>query len=435
MPTYPMRQPVTTNPYVTDPLNKIQAVVGNVSPKWETRHMLQHGRYLSGMDGLTGCPQVTQKTRDGQFQVGTQPDFMVEGDEPDWSDALMGENEHEDDSVGSGIFDPTGGATVHTDMGVFADHPAVPGYIARNPPFYVNPEVTDITADAQVLEVPGGGLNYVEKGGVNVAPPISPWARFEPYVTYPCQSQFHPRQPDRWGAPGSREARPPLPMTPRHLWSPGSPQPTEPYTPSPPATGIPTIFGHQPWNQPWHKPSGGSGGGGAPGGPPPVSTVPGPGGPSTQGSFPGKPPPGTTQGTRPPPPPHNALPGLLPQATQGFGDCNQGGGMPYKVREVPMRPRQARVRSRPATSLVPFQRTVEPIDMATMVTPCGGNAMGLYGYGQDPGTAPAPAPTPDPSAAPTTPGASAGVGTYVMAGVVVGVAAYLFYGAVSGKAK
>lgn len=74
--------------------------------------------------------------------------------------------EKEDDTFGSGIFDPKGrGGTSNPNMGVFASHNSLPGYIARDVPFTVQDDVTDITDNAAVVSVPGGGMFYVEKNG------------------------------------------------------------------------------------------------------------------------------------------------------------------------------------------------------------------------------------------------------------------------------
>jgi len=64
-----------------------------------------------------------------------------------------------DDVNGSGIFDAPGTQTVHVDMGVFADHPSVPGYIARHPPFQAQDEVT--RGGRLTMEVPGSGVALV----------------------------------------------------------------------------------------------------------------------------------------------------------------------------------------------------------------------------------------------------------------------------------
>lgn len=148
------RQVYTGQPMTTDILNLSRPTRGQLSPAYQEQWQMQHGRELAGFGahgGPHGGPGIIGDNRyDGQ----------------DLSDL-----EQEDDSVGSGIFDPAGASTVHQTMGVFQDHPAVPGYIARNLPFTVNKDVADITDGADVVEVPGGGLFYVERGGHLVGPP------------------------------------------------------------------------------------------------------------------------------------------------------------------------------------------------------------------------------------------------------------------------
>lgn len=112
-----------------------------------------HGRYLSGLGGesVTG-------------QVGYDPAYQ--GQETD-------ELELQDDTFGSGIFDAGGrSGTANANMGVFASHYALPGYVARSVPFTVSRDVTDITDDAEVVIVPGGGLSYVESRGKLTRPAI-----------------------------------------------------------------------------------------------------------------------------------------------------------------------------------------------------------------------------------------------------------------------
>jgi hypothetical protein len=79
---------------------------------------------------------------------------------------FLRELEGEDDVYGSGIFDQSGrGPTVHATLGVFEDHPSLPGYVGREVQFAVSKEVADITSGADVVVVPGGGMSYQERGG------------------------------------------------------------------------------------------------------------------------------------------------------------------------------------------------------------------------------------------------------------------------------
>jgi len=95
------------------------------------------------------------------------------GYDPQYQGQEVYELEGEDDTYGSGIFDPSGRkGTSNPNMGVFASHDSLPGYIARDVPFTVSRDVTDITDDADVVSIPGGGMYYVERGGKNVGAAI-----------------------------------------------------------------------------------------------------------------------------------------------------------------------------------------------------------------------------------------------------------------------
>jgi hypothetical protein len=187
-PGRPSRQMYTGLPMTEDVVNVTQAVRGQLSPYPEETMNLWHGRELAGLGGI---------------DVGGAPGT----DEVNWGDVVPGALEAEDDVSGSGIFDSAGTATVHTNMGVFQDHPSIPGYIARNPPYTVNREVSAIDSGAEVVEVAGGGLNYVERDGRlfgpsgGPAPPPVPRAipgstgPDEPYIV------LGPPNPSRWTPP------------------------------------------------------------------------------------------------------------------------------------------------------------------------------------------------------------------------------------------
>lgn len=120
--------------------------IGQVNPKYEEQWRMQHGRHLAGIPGI-----------DDSGSVDKQADFV--------SDL-----EREDDVYGSGIFDPIGRAsTIHREMGVFEDHPSLPGYIGRERQFSVSRDVVDIANGAEVVVVPGGGMTYREVGGRTVS--------------------------------------------------------------------------------------------------------------------------------------------------------------------------------------------------------------------------------------------------------------------------
>lgn len=124
--------------------------------------------------------------------------------------------ERTDDVLGSGIFDPPGAsATANIDTGVFASHNSLPGYLAREIPFVVMQDVTDLTSDASNVEIPGGGLNYVESRGELLGPacmgpttrppPIYPATPGGQYQTYAYLSKRE-QPPDPAWVP--REAHP-----------------------------------------------------------------------------------------------------------------------------------------------------------------------------------------------------------------------------------
>lgn len=149
--------PPTFQPYVPvdyaagqlptrDPITKNLYRIGQTGPGTVRRWNMQHGRYLAGFGSNE-----------------TQPAYAAKQDE--YAQKL----ENEDDVKGSGIFDSYGRkATVHMDLGVFADHPSLPGYVDREVQFSVSKDVVDITSGADVVVVPAGGMTYQERGGVPV---------------------------------------------------------------------------------------------------------------------------------------------------------------------------------------------------------------------------------------------------------------------------
>lgn len=141
------------------------------SPETVRRMRNRYGRYLSGF----GSEDMTGST----------------GYDPRYQGQHVYDLEKEDDTFGSGIFDPKGrGGTDNPNMGIFAGHYSLPGYVARDVPFTVMKDVTDITDDADVVSVPGGGMYYVEDrgqlaraapGGPTWRPAIQPsgWTRYD----------------------------------------------------------------------------------------------------------------------------------------------------------------------------------------------------------------------------------------------------------------
>jgi len=121
--------------------------IGQLNPFYQGRHAMWHGRPLAGMGSFA---PPTESTGRGEVTHGT----------------FLKELEGEDDVYGSGIFDQSGrGPTVHATLGVFEDHPSLPGYVGREVQFAVSKEVSDITSGADVVVVPGGGMSYQERGG------------------------------------------------------------------------------------------------------------------------------------------------------------------------------------------------------------------------------------------------------------------------------
>jgi hypothetical protein len=124
--------------------------IGQAAPLVRERMRAAHGRYLSGVEGFSG------DSVDGG--TGTDPVYESEA---------LDELENQDDVFGSGIFDKPGrGPTANQSMGVFASHYGLPGFVAREVPFTVSKDITDITDNADVVMVPGGGMTFAEVRGV-----------------------------------------------------------------------------------------------------------------------------------------------------------------------------------------------------------------------------------------------------------------------------
>lgn len=127
--------------------------LGQTGPRATDAWRAAHGRHLAGlgasMNGFAG---------ENETQAPWDPDYRSDS---------MREMEKEDDVYGSGIFDTYGREpTVNPDLGLFADHPSLPGYIDREVAFAVSKDIFDITSGAQVVTVPAGGMTYQERGGL-----------------------------------------------------------------------------------------------------------------------------------------------------------------------------------------------------------------------------------------------------------------------------
>ena len=135
--------------YDPDPISSQMAITGQLNPVIERRFAAQDGQYLSGVDGMNGNdPNVHEN--------------LIERTEH----KEVYDLEQQDDTLGSGIFDPYNRpGTANTNTGVFTTHNSLPGYLAREIPFVVSNDVTDLTDDASIVSVPGGGMAYVEADG------------------------------------------------------------------------------------------------------------------------------------------------------------------------------------------------------------------------------------------------------------------------------
>jgi len=137
----------------------------------QTRANLQrmrkmYGRTLAGMGSTSGMGSV--------------------GVDPGYQNKAIYELEKEDDSFGSGIFDPPGRTgTSNPDAGVFSSSYDLPGYIARGVPFTVSKDVKDINSGADVVYVPGGGMAYVERNGRLAGPLHNPMSHIVPQSPAP----------------------------------------------------------------------------------------------------------------------------------------------------------------------------------------------------------------------------------------------------------
>jgi hypothetical protein len=182
----PSHQPYTGQIKDKDRISSRLPLIGQMNPVIETRWRLSQGRAVAGLGSV---PESYQEER---------------------RDDYIGQIEQEDDVLGSGIFDMSGRmATIHPQLGVFADHPSLPGYLAREVQFAVSKDIEDITAGAQVVAVPGGGMAYVERGGRNVGP-LQTDDHLNPYVVLD-RGQRAPAGPVRVAEPPAQSVPKALP--------------------------------------------------------------------------------------------------------------------------------------------------------------------------------------------------------------------------------
>jgi hypothetical protein len=172
----PPRQLHTGPVYDWSP-EKRRGLIGQLNPRHERRFAAAHGRYLSGVDDVPN-----QETEGAEWDLDPTDDLQ----------AL----ESEDDTLGSGIFDShRHPGTANVDAGVFASHYSLPGYQARQTPFTVSRDVASLPSGADYVEVPGGGMAYIEEYGHQIWPqgaghgvrppqlePPPPGGRYETYA-------------------------------------------------------------------------------------------------------------------------------------------------------------------------------------------------------------------------------------------------------------
>jgi len=172
-----------------DPISRNLATTGQLNPVYRRRLENEHGRYLSGF---------------GETMTQPRPKELV-AERAEHAEVY--DLEDQDDVLGSGIFDPPRRPpTANANTGVLASRYSLPGYHAREIPFTVNSEITDITDDASVVGIPSGGMAYVEAHGTlqrvpalspNPQPihlqPAPPTTQYEPYVN------LDETRSDEWG--------------------------------------------------------------------------------------------------------------------------------------------------------------------------------------------------------------------------------------------
>lgn len=157
----PSNQPYTGQTENPDPISRELALTGQLNPPVARELAVTQGRFLSGL----GEAKMVAKDEESSFYE--QPD--------------VNQMEEQDDVLGSGIFDDSRRpATVNKQMGVFEAHYSIPGPHAREVPFMINHEITDISNGAAVVGIPSGGLNYVEHG--DAIGYLDPTNRYEPYA-------------------------------------------------------------------------------------------------------------------------------------------------------------------------------------------------------------------------------------------------------------
>ncbi len=222
------------------PISRELPLTGQLNPADRDRAAAEHGQYLSGLGGAPVNPTTDPVVAENLVEQAEHAEIY--------------DLEQQDDVLGSGIFDPHDrGGTANRNAGVFASKNSLPGYLAREVPFQISTEVTDLSDGAAVVTVPAGGMAYVEQGGQlrdmhsvgpvpqpPVLPPVPQTTRNEPYAhTGPAAPQgwdvdtlLQAADAAPYGVPPRRHAGRPAPAPvpqPRALgqspgrWPPGHP--------------------------------------------------------------------------------------------------------------------------------------------------------------------------------------------------------------------
>ena len=135
------------------PLPGLLYRIGQDNPATREYQRMQNGRYLQGF---------------GE----DSPSLAPGGGDPGYDSSEMSEMEEADDTFGSGIFDDPSRATSNVHMGIFASAYSQPGYIAREVPFAVSQDVTDVSDGGGVVYIPAGGYYHIEADGRAVPHPV-----------------------------------------------------------------------------------------------------------------------------------------------------------------------------------------------------------------------------------------------------------------------
>ena len=211
-----------------DPITLVQYKIGQVGPRAENRWNMSHGRNLAGLGG----ENETQAPWDPAYKEGS-----------------LRELEKDDDVYGSGIFDAYGHpGTINPTLGLFADHPSLPGFIDREVLYTVSKDISDSNG-ADVVMVAPGGMTYQERDGRQVD--------FDGRGNAPCPPRMRPapysKREDVYAALSPAPAPRPLPQLPSgqgpvFVPLPGPAKPPVMSAAMSPS-GVPTMVMMVPYNQ------------------------------------------------------------------------------------------------------------------------------------------------------------------------------------------